>query len=69
MSNVARIAVMGRTGIGKSTLINSVLGYKAAEVGKGGAVTQENKTYKTLKYINGKEYDLYLYDTVGLELN
>ena len=46
--NHLNILVLGRTGVGKSTLINSVLKLKddkAASEGKGGCVTKDHKDY------------------------
>ena len=60
----ANIVIMGKTGAGKSTLVNTVLGGKYAKVGDGGAVTDRNQIYK--KRINGTDFNLY--DTVGLEI-
>lgn len=59
------IVIMGKTGAGKSTLLNTVFGKPVAEVGNGGAITQENMIYS--RTLDGME--LNLYDTVGLELN
>ena len=41
----ANIVVMGKTGAGKSTLINSVIGEDLVPTGVGGQVTQKNKIY------------------------
>ena len=71
MRNV-NIVVMGKTGAGKSTLINSVFGEKVAPTGIGGAVTKENKTYKTyFPYFAGEPsgISISMYDTVGLEID
>ena len=60
------IVVMGKTGAGKSTLINAILGSNEAPTGRGKAVTLENKLYEKKTYSNGL---LRLYDTVGLEID
>ncbi|MBD5159316.1 MAG: DUF697 domain-containing protein [Ruminococcus sp.] len=57
------IIVAGKTGVGKSTLVNAVFGQKIANTGTGRPVTQE------LKEITVPNYPLRIYDTVGLELN
>ena len=74
------LVVMGKTGVGKSTLINAVLGKTLAPVGKGQAITRENEVYqeKLLLPIGQRQYDgscgmvlrnVNLYDTVGLEID
>ena len=45
----ANIVVMGKTGAGKSTLINSVIGEDLVPTGVGGQVTQKNKIYTIYK--------------------
>ena len=40
------IIVAGKTGVGKSTLINSVFREKLSETGMGKPVTQHEKNYK-----------------------
>ena len=51
------IIVMGQTGTGKSTLINSILGEELAPTGVGSAVTKENKIYpKLMSKSNRVEY-------------
>ena len=56
------IIVAGKTGVGKSTLINSVFREKLADTGIGAPVTQ------TIKELTKKDFPLRVYDTVGLEL-
>lgn len=57
------IVISGKTGVGKSTLVNAVFGKKIAETGTGRPITQE------IKEITTTDYPLRLYDTVGLELS
>ncbi len=54
--------VVGKTGVGKSTLLNACFGKKLAETGNGEPVTQEIKCHQL------PNYPLRIYDTVGLEL-
>lgn len=73
------IVVMGKTGFGKSTLINAVLHENLAPTGCGQAVTRKNEVYSKKMllpigaYSDGKYgmigCQLNMYDTVGLEID
>ena len=69
MSKTFDIYVMGKTGTGKSTLINTVLENDVAPIGKGEAVTRENICYTGKTALQNSNYVLNLWDTVGLEIN
>lgn len=56
------VVVVGKTGSGKSTLINHVFREKMADTGTGMPVTQE------IKKIEKAGFPLRIYDTPGLEL-
>jgi len=57
------ILLIGKSGVGKSTLINSVFRERLADTGTGKPVT------KHLQKISRKDVPITLYDTRGLELN
>ncbi len=57
------IIIAGKTGTGKSTLINTAFRAHLAKTGMGRPVTQE------LRLIEKDDIPLRIYDTVGLELN
>ena len=56
------VVVIGKTGVGKSTLINRVFGENVAEVGLGRPVTQ------SIRKLEKEGTPLAIYDTPGLEL-
>lgn len=70
---------MGKTGTGKSTLINAVLEEDLAPTGKGQPVTRKNEVYskKMLLPVGANDNGRYgcvacmvnMYDTVGLEID
>ena len=58
------LQIIGKTGVGKSTLINSIFGEKLAEEKKGEPCTMETKCYES------KKYDfIRIYDTRGIEIS
>ena len=73
------IIVMGKTGAGKSTLINAVLEENLAPTGTGQAITRKNEVYskKMMLPLGSGENANYrmiscqlnMYDTVGLEID
>lgn len=79
--NNLNIVIMGKTGAGKSTLINAILEEDLAPTGSGQAVTKENKVYSKGMLLSIGDADnhsglygmigkkLNLYDTVGLEID
>ncbi len=57
------LVIAGKTGVGKSTLINAAFGEDLAETGVGKPVTEGIKEYKK------DNFPLRIYDTMGLELS
>ena len=55
--------VVGKSGVGKSTLINSLFRDKIAETGLGRPITTE------IRKIEKKDYPMAIYDTPGFELS
>ena len=55
------IIVAGKTGVGKSSLINYIFGEEVAEIGNGKPVTQEIEEYVM------KKDNITLFDTKGIE--
>lgn len=57
------VLVIGKTGVGKSTLINAVFREPLARIGSGQPVTQDIRRYQK------KDLPITVYDTPGLELS
>ena len=58
------IILIGKSGVGKSTLLNAILKKELAKTGPGGIITMKDKAYKS----NEIPF-LRLYDTRGIELD
>ena len=61
-----RILLIGKTGVGKSTLINAIFGSDLADTGFGRPITMEEKPKK---YEYDTEPDIELYDSRGIEID
>ncbi|MFC6314786.1 YcjF family protein [Lapidilactobacillus achengensis] len=57
------IVIAGKTGIGKSTLINAAFGQELAETGIGSPITDK------INFIQAEGFPVQIYDTVGLEMS
>ena len=58
------LQIIGKTGVGKSTLVNAIFGEKVADVKKGEPCTMETKCYENEKY----DF-IRIYDTRGIEIS
>ena len=62
-TNALNVLIVGKTGVGKSTLINAIFGENLAKAGTGKPITQAIECHTSSKHPG-----LHIYDTRGLEL-
>nr|WP_315526800.1 GTPase [Carnobacterium maltaromaticum] len=60
--NNVNILISGKSGVGKSTLINTIFGSEISKTGIGKPITDK------ITMISKKDFPINIYDTVGLEL-